>query len=69
MEKGAEWLSAIVREMKRELLEGEYLQVDETPVKVMDPEVKGQCAQGYLWVAGVPEGDVIFEFHRFESIE
>jgi hypothetical protein len=49
--------------MKRELLSADYLQVDETPVRVMDPEVKGRCAKGYLWVAGHPEGDVIFEFH------
>jgi transposase len=63
VEKGAAWLQAIVREMKRELLAGDYLQVDETPVRVMDPEVKGRCATGYLWVAGVPGGDVIFEFH------
>jgi transposase len=69
VEKGAEWLSAIVREMKRDLLSGDYLQVDETPVKVMDPEVKGKCATGYLWVAGRPGGDVIFEFHRERSKE
>ena len=63
VEKGAEWLQPVVREMKRELLSGDYLQVDETPVRVMDPEVKGKCATGYLWVAGVPRGDVVFEFH------
>jgi transposase len=63
IEKGALALQPIVRLMKQELLAGDYLQVDETPVKVMDPEVKGKCAQGYLWVAGVPQGDVIFEFH------
>jgi len=63
VEHGATWLQPIVREMKRELLAGDYLQVDETPVKVMDPEVKGKCATGYLWVAGVPGGDVVFEFH------
>jgi transposase len=62
VERGAAWLQAIVREMKRELLAGDYLQVDETPVKVMDPEVQGRCATGYLWVAGQPGGDVIFEF-------
>jgi transposase len=61
--KGAEWLQAIVREMKRELLAGDYLQVDETPVRVMDPEVQGRSATGYLWVAGRPGGDVLFEFH------
>ena len=63
IERGAQWLQPIVREMKRELLGGDYLQVDETPVRVMDPEVKGKCALGYLWVAGRPWGDVIFEFH------
>jgi transposase len=63
VEQGAQWLQAIVREMKRELLAGDYLQVDETPVRVMDPEVKGRCATGYLWVAGVPGGEVVFEFH------
>lgn len=63
VEKGAQWLEPVVREMKRELLSGDYLQVDETPVRVMDPEVKGRCANGYLWVAGRPGGDVIFEFH------
>lgn len=63
VEKGAEWLQPIVREMKRELLAGDYLQVDETPVRVLDPEVPGRCATGYLWVAGTPGGDVIFEFH------
>jgi transposase len=63
IEKGAEWLQPIVREMKRELLAGDYLQVDETPVRVLDPEVKGRCALGYLWVAGRPGSDVIFEFH------
>jgi hypothetical protein len=49
--------------MKRELLRRDYLQVDETPVRVMDPEVRGRCATGYLWVLGEPGGDVIFEFH------
>jgi transposase len=63
VEKAAGWLVGIVREMKRELLAGDYLQVDETPVKVMDPEVKGRCATGYLWLAGRPGQDVIFEFH------
>ena len=59
---GARWLQPVVREMKAALLRGDYLQVDETPVKVMDPEVKGKCATGWLWVAGVPGGDIIFEF-------
>ena len=52
VEKAAEWLQPIVREMKRELLATDYLQVDETPVRVLDPEVQGKSAKGHLWVAG-----------------
>jgi transposase len=63
VEHGARWLQPLVRQMKAELLAGDYVQVDETPVKVMDPEVRGKCATGYLWLAGRPSGDVIFEFH------
>jgi transposase len=63
VEKGAFLLQSLVVEMKAQLLQGDYLQVDETPVRVMDPEVKGKCATGYLWLAGRPQGDVIFEFH------
>lgn len=44
------------------MLRGGYLQVDETPVKVLDPEVKGRCAQGYLWFYAVPGGDVFLDF-------
>ncbi len=39
-----------------------YLQIDETPVKVMDPELKGKCARGYLWFYAVPGGDVYLDF-------
>ena len=60
---GATWLQGIVSEMKRQLLAGDYLQADETPVNVMDPDVKGKTAKGYLWVMGLPGQNVVFEFH------
>jgi len=63
IEKVAFWLQPVVALMKVELLAGDYLQVDETLVKVIDPDVPGRCASGYLWVAGRPQSDVIFEFH------
>ena len=63
VEKGAAWLEPIVREMKRELLKGDYAQVDETPVRVQDPDVEGKCATGWLWVLSRPGSDVVFEFH------
>jgi transposase len=61
--QGANWLQPLVREMKKELLAGDYVQADETPVRVQDPDVKGRCATGWLWVLSKPQGDVIFEFH------
>ena len=48
VEKGAAWLQPLVRPRKVELVAGDYLPVDETPVKVMDPEVKGRWATGFL---------------------
>ena len=38
-------LQPICRLMFKRMKEGAYFQVDETPVKVMDPEVKGKCAR------------------------
>ena len=63
VEQGAMWLQPIVREMKRQLLLGDYVQVDETPVRVQDPDVKDKCTTGWLWVLSKPKSDVVFEFH------
>lgn len=63
VERGAEWLQPLHRHMKSGLLAGSYVQVDETPVRVLDPDVKGRCATGWLWVMSEPGGDVVFEFH------
>jgi len=63
VEQGATWLQPLVRAMKSEILCSDYVQVDETPVRVQDPDVIGKCATGWLWVLGKPGGDVIFEFH------
>ena len=62
VEKIAFLLLAIVRLIWEEMAAGDYLQVDETPVKVLDPEVKGKAATGYLWFYSVPGGDVFLEF-------
>jgi transposase len=63
VEQAAELLQPIAREMKRQLLQSDYVQVDETPVRVQDPDVMGKCATGWLWVLGAAQGDVVFEFH------
>jgi transposase len=58
----ASLLQPLCRLMFQEMKQGGYLQVDETPVRVMDPEVKGKCARGYLWFYAVPGGDVFIDF-------
>jgi transposase len=62
VEKIAHLLLVIYHLIWEELKAGGYLQVDETPVKVLDPEVKGQAATGYLWFYSAPGGDVLLEF-------
>jgi len=64
VEKVAHLLQAIYRLIWEELKGGNYLQIDESPVKVLDPEVKGKAAQGYLWFYSTPGGYVFLEFHQ-----
>ena len=62
VEKIAFLLLAVYHGLWEELQATGYLQVDETPVKVLDPEVKGKAATGYLWFYSHPKGDVFLEF-------
>ena len=64
VEKVAHLLLAIYWLIWAELKAGDYLQIDESPVKVLDPEVKGKAAQGYLWFYSKPGGYVFLEFHQ-----
>jgi len=59
----AEWFEPIYGRMRERLLEGDYLQADETPIRYMDPDQKkGKTAQGYLWLIGKPGSDVVFDW-------
>ncbi len=64
VEKVAHLLLAIYWLIWEQLQAGDYLQIDESPVKVLDPEVKGKAAQGYLWFYSRPGGFVFLEFHQ-----
>ena len=48
--------------MGRELLDGTYIQADETPVDVQMHDGRGQNHQAYLWQYGRPGGSVVFDF-------
>jgi transposase len=65
----ATWLQPLYELMWKEMLAGGYLQIDETPVRVLDPEVEGKAARGYLWFYAVPGGDVILEFDPSRGLE
>ncbi len=56
-------LSAIRDDLKKQLRQSRYVQVDETPVRYQDPDLPGRCGQGYLWAASVPGQGVVYEWH------
>lgn len=59
----ADLLQPIARLIKEDILAGDYAQVDETPVKLLDPDRPGKAVLGYFWILAVPGADVVFEFH------
>jgi transposase len=59
----ADWLQPLYRQMHRELLAGDYVQCDETPIRCNDPDEKrGGTSQGWLWVISRPGSDVVFDW-------
>jgi len=58
----SEWLKPIYREIKDQMMRGSYIQVDETPIRYLDPG-NGKTGLGYLWVAHRPGEDVLFEWY------
>ena len=69
VEVAADWLGPIYREMKAALVARDYLQADETPIRYLDPDVKGKSQQGWLWTYSAPQGDVVFEWRISRSRE
>jgi transposase len=57
-----ELLIPMVAAMRRELINGTYIQADETPVDVQMHEGHGKNHQAYLWQYGRPGGTVVFDF-------
>jgi Transposase IS66 family/Cyclin M transmembrane N-terminal domain len=54
--------AARISPISQEMMSGPYIQVDETPIKYLDPG-NGKTGQGYFWVAHRPGADVLFEWH------
>jgi len=60
--KVGELLIPMASAMRQELINGRYIQADETPVDVQMHEGRGKNHQAYLWQYGRPEGTVVFDF-------
>jgi transposase len=58
----ADWLRPLYREIKTTVMEGGYVQIDETPVRYLEPG-NGKAKQGYLWAVHRPGGDTIYEWY------
>ena len=47
------------------VLQGRYVQADETPIRVQDPIKKGKCHRGFHWVYYAPrKGIVFFDYQK-----
>jgi transposase len=57
-----ELLRPITGAMAQELLAGNYIQADETPVGVQSERVRGKNHQAYLWQYSRPGSAVVFDF-------
>jgi transposase len=64
-----ELLRPIVASMAGELVAGDYIQADETPVGVQTHDGRGRNHRAYLWQYSRPVGPVIFEFQMNRSRE
>lgn len=59
----ADWLKPIYEQIRTGVLGGGYVQVDETPIRYLEPGY-GRARQGYFWTGSRPGGDV---FYRWET--
>ncbi len=50
----------LYEELKRQVLGQGYLQLDETPIKVLDQRKKGTTHRGYYWVYHSPPEHIVF---------
>jgi transposase len=66
--KIANLLQFLHEEGKRQVLSQGYLQVDETPIPVLDPKKKGTTHRGYYWVYYSPiQRMVLFDYQEGRS--
>ena len=62
-----ELLIPVVDTMKRDLLNGGYVQADETYVGVQTPDKKGENHRAFFWQYSAPAKGVVFDFEMTRS--
>lgn len=68
VEQSALLLRTIYDRLRERILESGYVQADETPVKVLDPDRGGHAAQAYLWTYLSPLSQaIVFDFDLSRS--
>jgi transposase len=67
-EQAVRLLCGVTRAIKEQLRQSLYVQVDETPVKYLEPG-HGQTKQGYLWTALVPGQCVLYQWHASRAAD
>ena len=64
----ADWLRPIYESICTGVMGGGYVQVDETPIRYLEPG-HGKAKLGYLWTACHPGVGVVFEWHTSRAAE
>jgi transposase len=67
--RAGDLLIPVASVMRSELLAGNYIQADETPVDVQTHDGRGTNHQGYLWQYGIPGGATVFDFRMSRGRE
>jgi len=62
MKRCAVLLGVLYEALRIKLLSGNYLQVDETKIALLDPETQGKARQSHFWVVTRPGAEVLFHF-------
>jgi transposase len=57
-------LEPLYQQMRKQALQGTYLQVDESPIKVLDSDKPSGTHQGYQWVYHSPSERIVFFDYR-----
>lgn len=64
----ADWLGLIYREINAGVVGSGYIQMDETPVRYLEPGAK-KTGTGYLWVCNRPGGEVVYHWRTSRAAE